>query len=224
MGALKAPEGFIKATGAQHWGGDIWNYHLQLPSPYNHIVLGGAKSVLTHYPRKWHKRNEDDLHLPGVPEYMSTWPETEVVGFEGKTELALPADQGGIWTGIVSPSIDGFPFVGAAPCGPGPGGADRAGQFIAAGFGGHGMPRILLSTAHLTPLVLDAVGVQWSAPALVKDYPPIPAPFVVTAERVAALQDVDAKAEYEADIKEFEEDAKRDYCNGPRSLHWKGRI
>lgn len=158
---------------------------------------------------------------------MTTWPTAEVAGFDeleeqegkkGAVELALPADQGGVWTGVVSPSVDGFPFVGPVP------GADRAGHFIAAGFGGHGMPRILLSTAHLTPLVLDAVGVQWSAPALVKDYPPIPAPFVVTAERVAALQHVDATAEYEADIKAMEEDATKEYCNGPRSLHWKGRI
>lgn len=218
VGALKAPEGFIKATGAQHWGGDIWNYHLQLPGPYSHIILGGAKSVLTHYPRKWHKHNDDDLHLPGVPEYMSTWPENEVVDWPSSSsvEMALPADQGGIWTGIVSPSIDGFPFVGSAP--------GRDGQFIAAGFGGHGMPRILLSTAHLTPLVLDSLNIKWSAPALVKDFPPIPAPFVATAERVAALQGVDSQAVYEAEIKEQEEDAKKDYCNGPRSLHWKGRI
>lgn len=144
---------------------------------------------------------------------MATWPENEVVDWPAKSELALPADQGGVWTGIVSPSVDGFPFVGPAP--------NRPGHFIAAGFGGHGMPRILLSTAHLTPLVLDSLGVEWSAPALVKEYPPIPAPFVVTANRVAALQGVDTQAEYEADIKGMEEDAKKEYCNGPRSLHWK---
>lgn len=235
VGAVKAPQGFIKASGAQHWGGDIWNYHLQLPAPHNHIILGGAKSVLTHYPRTWLKRNDDDLHLPGVPEYMSTWPNEEVVGWpssspagegEGEkkaTELALPADQGGIWTGIVSPTLDGFPFVGPVP------GTGRAGHFLAAGFGGHGMPRILLSTAHLAPLVLDALGVAWSAPALVEDYPPIPAPFVVTAERLAAAAEgagaaAAAQAEYEDDIRDHEEAAKTEHCNGPRSLHWKGRV
>lgn len=223
VGALKAPAGILKATGAQHWGGDIYNYHLQLPAPYNHIILGGAKSVLAHYPRLWLRQNDDDLHLPGVPEYMSTWPNEEVADWPSSfssptTEFALPADQGGVWTGIVSPSVDGFPFVGAVP------GSDRDGHFIAAGFGGHGMPRILLSTAHLAPLVLDTLKAEWSAPALVKAYPPIPAPFVVTAERVAALQGVDAAAMKEADIQEHLEDAKKDCCNGPRNLHWKGKI
>lgn len=220
MGAIKAPEGFIKNTGAQHWEGEIWNYHLQLPAPYNAIVLGGAKSVIAHYPREWLQRGEDNKHLPGVPEYMETWPAHEVAGWPAdageKAELALPADQGGVWTGLVSPTADAFPFVGPAP--------SRDGHFIAAGFGGHGMPRILLSTAHLTPLVLDSLGVKWTAPSLVASYPPLPRPFLVTGKRVEALQDVDTKAEYEADLKDNEECAKKPYCNGPRNLHWKGKI
>lgn len=165
---------------------------------------------------------------------MATWPETEVVDWpsppsppqqqqqqqqqhgEVEKKLALPAQQGGVWTGVVSPSLDGFPFVGPAP--------DRDGHFLAAGFGGHGMPRILLSTAHLAPLVLDSLAVAWSAPALVEAYPPMPQPFVVTAERVAALRRRDARAEYEDEVKGHEEAAKKEYCNGPRSLHWKGRL
>lgn len=219
VGAIKAPEGFIRNTGAQHWDGEIWNYHLQLPAPYNAIALGGAKSVISHYARDWLKRGEDDKHLPGVPEYMETWPTTECVGWPlggEKAELALPADQGGVWTGLVSPTADAFPFVGPAP--------SHEGQFIAAGFGGHGMPRILLATAHLAPIVLDSLGVTWTAPALVKDYPPIPEPFVVTGKRVDDLQSADMQADYEADIKEHEECAKLPYCNVPRCLHWKSKI
>lgn len=226
VGAIKAPEGFIKNTGAQHWDGEIWNYHLQLPAPYNAIALGGAKSVIAHYPRAWLGRGEDDRHLPGVPEYMETWPASEVVGWPSggggggggadKAELALPADQGGVWTGLVSPTADGFPFVGPAP--------SRDGHFVAAGFGGHGMPRILLATAHLAPLVLDSLRVKWTAPALVASYPSLPRPFVVTGKRVEALQDADTKADFEADIKGHEECAKKSYCNGPRCLHWQGKI
>lgn len=218
VGAIKAPEGFIKNTGAQHWDDDIWNYHLQLPSPYNAIALGGAKSVVAHYPREWLKRGEDDKHLPGVPEYMETWPKNEVVGWpfdSEKAELALPADQGGVWTGIVSPTADGFPFVGPVP--------GREGHFMAAGFGGHGMPRILLSTADLTPIILDSLGIKWTAPSLVAAYPPMPKPFAVTAERVQALQGWDAKGALEADIKASEEAAKKPFCNGPRSLFWKSK-
>lgn len=214
VGALKGPEGFIKNTGAQHWGGNIWNYHLQLPPPYNTIALGGAKAVISHYPREWLNRGDDNRHLPGVPEYMATWPAEEVVGWpDDKAELALPAEEGGVWLGVVSPTADAFPFVGPAPA--------REGHFIAAGFGGHGMPRILLSTAHLTPLVLDSLGIKWTTPALVTQYPPLPKPFVVTAKRVEMLQDYDMKAEYDEEVKANEAAAKKNFCGEARSCPWK---
>lgn len=217
VSAIKAPEGFIKNTGAQHWDNNIWNYHLQLPAPYNTIALGGAKAVINHYPHEWLNRNDDNRHLPGVPEYMATWPTEEVVGWPAETaELALPAEEGGVWTGIVAPTADAFPFVGAAPA--------REGHFLAAGFGGHGMPRILLSTAHLTPLVLDSVGVRWTAPALVKQYPPLPKPFVVTAKRVELLQDFDIKAEYDEDVKNYEVSSKKNLLGDARNLSWKSVV
>lgn len=219
LGALKAPEGFLQNTGAQHWGGDIWNYHLQLPPPYNTIVLGGAKAVITHYPREWLKRGEDDKHLPGVAKYVESWPTNDIVDWPAhmqKGELALPAKEGGVWTGITSPTADAFPFVGAAP--------DREGHFIAAGFGGHGMPRILLSTAHLTPLVLESLGLKYTAPELVKAYPALPRPFFVSGKRVEALQNVDMAAVYNADIASHEESAKLPFANEERALTWKNKV
>lgn len=213
VGAIKAPEGFIKNTGAQHWGGSIWNYHLQLPPPYNTIALGGAKAIISHYPREWLQLGDDDKHLPGVPEYMASWPTDEVVGWPyEKAELEIPAEEGGVWTGLVSPTADAFPFVGPAPA--------REGHFIAAGFGGHGMPRILLATAHITPMILDCLGVEWTAPALVKHYPPLPKPFVVTAKRVEMLQDYDMTAEYDAEVAANEEAAKMDLCGVAGRLPW----
>ncbi|CAN8105203.1 unnamed protein product [Discula destructiva] len=214
VGAIKAPAGFLKPTGAQHFGGDIYNYHLQLPPPHNAIILGGAKSVLAHYPHDWLKRGDDDHHLPGVPEYLASWPTHEVVGWpEPAAELALPAHEGGVWTGVVAPTADGFPFVGAAPA--------REGHFLVAGFGGHGMPRILLATAQLTPAVLDCLGVKWSAPALVRAYPPLPKAFVATEKRVEMLRDFDVKAEYEEDVKEMQLSAQKACCTEARCLAWK---
>lgn len=216
VGAIKAPNEFLKNTGAQHWDGEIWNYHLQLPAPFNAIVLGGAKKVITHYPREWLKRDDDSKHLPGVPAYMETWPKNEVFAWPSdseKQELILPAHEGGVWTGVVSPTADNFPFIGPAP--------GREGHFIAAGFGGHGMPRILLSTAHLTPIILNSLGVKWTAPSLVASYPPLPKPFVVTATRVEALKGADERNVYENEIKDHEESAKNTYCNEPLCLLWK---
>ncbi|KAF3763924.1 DAO-domain-containing protein [Cryphonectria parasitica EP155] len=205
VGAIKAPEGFIKNTGAQHFDDEIWNYHLQLPPPFNALILGGAKPVIAQYPREWFKRGEDDKHLPGVPAYMKAWPKEEVVGWPSsdECELALPAKEGGVWTGVVSVTADAFPFIGPAP--------DRAGHFIAAGFGGHGMPRIFLATAYLTPLVLDSLGVKWTAPSLVAPYPPLPKPFVITAERVQALKGYDMMGDYEETIKSHEKSAEKPF-------------
>lgn len=139
---------------------------------------------------------------------MVDWP-----GAEDEAELALETAEGGNWTGVESDSIDSFPFVGAVP--------DRPGHIVAAGFNGHGMPRILLSTAYIIPLVLTELGVKWTAPKLVEKYPPLPEPFVATAERIKALQTADANAGYVASVKGHEESAKKPFCNDKRCLFWK---
>jgi hypothetical protein len=127
-------------------------------------------------------------------------------------------------------SIDGFPFVGPVPLGPG--------NFISAGYSGHGtcppsstqyqtdamkkgMPRTLLFTAHLALLILDFSGVDYIAPALTKGYPPLPQPYLGTPQRVEALLNVDADAYYEKAIDSNLESAKEPFCNG--SLRRKAR-
>lgn len=216
IGAIKAPEGFIRNTGAQHWDSYINNYHVQLPPPYNTIIVGGAKAVCAHYPHEWVRSDEENKLLPGVAEFYKTWPKSDIVAWPGKedeAEFALETAEGGNWTGVESDSVDAFPFVGTVP--------DRPGHVVAAGFNGHGMPRILLSTAYITPLVLTELGVKWTAPKLVKEYPPLPEPFVATAERIEALQTADAKAQYDSSVKGHEESAKKPFCNDKRCLFWK---
>lgn len=172
--------------------------------------------MVAHYPHEWVRSDEENKLLPGVAEYFKAWPKSEVVDWpskENETELGLETTEGGNWTGVESDSIDAFPFVGAVP--------DRPGHIVAAGFNGHGMPRILLSTAHITPLVLKELGVNWTAPKLVEKYPPLPEPFMATAERIRALQTADANANYEASVKGHEESAKKSFCNEERCLFWK---
>ncbi|KAG4426902.1 hypothetical protein IFR05_017615, partial [Cadophora sp. M221] len=50
------------------------------------------------------------------------------------------------------------------------------------------MPRILLSAAHIAPLILHSLGVEYTTPALVTPYPSLPRPFKVTRERVEMLK------------------------------------
>lgn len=216
IGAIKAPEGFIKHTGAQHWDNHVNNYHVQQPPPYNTLIVGGAKAVVSHYPHDWVRSDAEDRLNPGVAEFYKTWPKSDIVGWPGKedeAELALETNEGGNWTGVESTSIDAFPFVGPAP--------GHNGHFVAAGFNGHGMPRILLSTAHITPLILQELGVKWTAPELVAAHPPLPEPFVVTEKRIKQFTEADAKRSYDESVRGHEESAAKPFCNEPRCLFWK---
>ncbi|CAG8099176.1 unnamed protein product [Penicillium olsonii] len=132
LASIKAREGFIKHTGAQHWDSMVNNYHLQLPPPYNSIIIGGARSLLVHSPQDCYRNDEEDKQFDGVPEFFQSWPKSDIAEWPGShpAELARNVDDGGCWSGIESMSIDAFPFVGDIP--------DRDGHFVAAGFSGHG--------------------------------------------------------------------------------------
>jgi glycine/D-amino acid oxidase-like deaminating enzyme len=123
LAAIKAQEGFIKHTGAQHWDSVVnvclqsplplneladrtsQNYHLQLPPPYNTIIVGGAKSVLVHNPQSYILNDSEDKQFEGVPEFYQSWPASDVVGWPGEdpAELGKNVNEGGCWTGSGSP-------------------------------------------------------------------------------------------------------------------------
>ncbi|KAH7093660.1 FAD dependent oxidoreductase-domain-containing protein [Paraphoma chrysanthemicola] len=211
VNAIKAPPGFIKHTGAQHWDSTVNNYHLQLPEPYNTIILGGARPIIIHTPDSVMMNDEEDKQFVGVPEFCESWPASDIKDWPGPitAELGKPADQGGCWTGIETSSADGFPFVGPVP--------GREGQFINAGFSGHGMPRILLSSAHIAPLILDAIGFEHSQARLAESYPALPLPFHVTADRIDKLQATDLNAVKNAFKERCEASAKKPCCDAGRA-------
>ncbi|ODN73188.1 hypothetical protein L202_07749 [Cryptococcus amylolentus CBS 6039] len=201
--AIKAPAGLIKHTGAQHWDSIVNNYHLQIPPPYNTIIVGGAKSALVAHPERYILSDEEDKQLEGVPEYYAIWPTKSVVGWEGEgpAEFERAVNEGGVWTGVETSSIDSFPFIGPVP--------NKPGQFVAAGFAGHGMPRILGSIAHLVPILLSSLKIPFTQPPVADIFPKLPEPFIVTEERVEKLQHVDAKAKFEQSIESTRESASK---------------
>lgn len=213
LAAIKAPEGFIKHTGAQHWDSMVNNYHLQLPPPSNAIILGGARQYLVHRPDDCFPNDDEDKQFDGIGQFFASWPRRDVKDWSGpdSAEFGKPEDEGGIWTGMETTSIDSFPFVGAVP--------KRPGHFIAAGFAGHGMPRILLSTAHLVPLALAELGIEHAAPVLVKEFPSLPKPFEASEERVERLvKTADVSAKVEAFRMRCEESAGKDFCKKWRNV------
>lgn len=120
-----------------------------------------------------------------------------------------------------------FPFIGPVP--------HREGHWIAAGFAGHGeylrssgwwdirltatgMPRILLSTAHIVPGVLNSLGFEHQQPAIAASFPSLPKPFLVTAERVERLQSTDLAARAQAYRKHCLASSKKAFCMTERSM------
>lgn len=189
------------------------NYHLQLPPPYNTIIFGGGRQFLVHRPDACFPNDEEDKQVDGFADFCHTWPASDVKGWPDGTRAAFSkdADLGGVWTGIETTTIDSFPFVGPVP--------GREGHFIAAGFVGHGMPRILGSTAHITPLILDWLEFKnHHLPCMADVFPPLPAPFLATAERVERLvKSADVSAKVEAFRKSCQESAAKAFCNDARS-------
>ena len=111
---------------------------------------------------------------------------------------------------VQTSSADAFPFVGPVP--------NRDGHYIAAGFAGHGMPRILLSAAHIAPLVLRSLGLEFKCPSLTANYPPLPAPFRATAGRIERLQSTDVAAIAEQYKRGCEESARKPFCDHGRPM------
>ncbi|KAH5523074.1 hypothetical protein HBI52_057090 [Parastagonospora nodorum] len=200
VNAIKAPPGFLKHTGAQHWDNTVNNYHLQLPAPFNTIMFGGARPIVIHTPDAVMMNDEEDKQF--VASDIKDWPGPKMA------ELGKPENKGGCWTGVQTASADDFPFVGPIP--------GRKSQFINAGFAGHGMPRILLSSAHIVPLVLDSVGFQHSPPHLATSYPELPQPFHATAERIERLQNTDTTALVQSFKQRCELSAKKPFCDAGR--------
>lgn len=83
------------------------NYHLQLPPPYNHIIIGGAKPLTVHKPDLYVLSDAEDKQFPGVPEFYADWPESDIAGWKGKgaTEYAKKLNEGGVWSGGESETL-----------------------------------------------------------------------------------------------------------------------
>ena len=78
------------------------------------------------------------------------------------------------------------------------------------------MPRVLLSTAHIVPDVLESLGFDYQQPALAAPFPPLPKPFLITAERIEGLQSTDLAARAQAHRERCKESSQKPFCSDER--------
>lgn len=104
------------------------------------VVVGGAKQAVLAKDEYWHNNTDDSELIPGAEKYFENYMQRMFHGWEDSGARVTD-----IWTGIMGYSADLMPWVGEMP--------GKPGIFVAAGYTGHGMPRVLACSVAIAALV-----------------------------------------------------------------------
>lgn len=133
------------------------------------IVVGGAKQVVLLNDSHWHGNIDDSQLIPGAEKYFDGYMQRMYHGWEDSGATVTD-----IWTGVMGYSSDLMPWVGEMP--------GKPGLFVCAGFTGHGMPRILGSSAAIASLVRGDVRDLRETN--------LPAPYWITKDRLSTTKSI----------------------------------
>ncbi|OAA66942.1 FAD dependent oxidoreductase [Niveomyces insectorum RCEF 264] len=155
---------FLPQSYGLRYGPALYDY--LIPRNDGSIVVGGARSRFWHDRTHWYGVTDDSkLIEPGAP-YFDGLMQRTFIGWENSDAYTNK-----VWTGIMGYSSDSLPYMGEVP--------DKPGQFIVAGFSGHGMPLILLSAKGIAQMVKDGTPFEKTG---------VPALFKATKERLASTK------------------------------------
>ncbi|KAI3401090.1 hypothetical protein diail_235 [Diaporthe ilicicola] len=115
-------------------------YDYMIPRLDKSIVIGGAKQSFWHDKSHWYGQTDDSNLIEPATGYFDGLMQRHFSGWE-KSEAYTES----VWTGIMGWTSDFMPYVGHVP--------DKKGQYIAAGFSGHGMPLIHLASKSLAGII-----------------------------------------------------------------------
>ncbi|XHG05775.1 hypothetical protein AWENTII_008988 [Aspergillus wentii] len=121
-----------------------WDYDYLIPRDDGSIVVGGARSAFIHDLDNWYNVSDDSRVLQPAARYFDGYMQRNFKGWENSNAYT---DR--VWTGIMGYSSDGLPHIGKVP--------GREGQYIIAGFTGHGMPEIFLAAEGVAKMVVKGV-------------------------------------------------------------------
>ncbi|KAJ5234344.1 uncharacterized protein N7469_003512 [Penicillium citrinum] len=108
------------------------------------IIVGGASWTFKNDLEQWYNNPDDGTLIDKVENYFDGYMQRTFSGWEDSG-----AEVKHIWTGVMGYSADSLPHVGEVP--------DKPGQFIAAGFNGHGMPVVFLSGKAVAQMASNSV-------------------------------------------------------------------
>jgi glycine/D-amino acid oxidase-like deaminating enzyme len=126
---------------------DDQQYDYLIPRVDGSIIVGGARKAFWHIKDSWFGNINDNELVQGGDEYFESYMQNYFKGWEDSgAKLAK------IWTGIMGYSSDFVPHLGQVP--------NKPGQFIIAGFSGHGMPQILLAAQGIAKMVTENISYE----------------------------------------------------------------
>ncbi|KKY38797.1 putative fad dependent oxidoreductase superfamily protein [Diaporthe ampelina] len=115
-------------------------YDYLIPRLDKSIIIGGAKQPFWHDRSHWYGVTDDSKLIEPAATYFDGLMQRHFSGWE---ESGAYTDM--VWTGIMGWTSDSMPHIGELP--------GKKGQYIAAGFNGHGMPLIHLASKHLAEII-----------------------------------------------------------------------
>ncbi|KAH6861523.1 hypothetical protein AA0118_g6596 [Alternaria tenuissima] len=130
-----------------------YEYDYMIPRPDGSIVVGGGRRDYYKDLDEWFDVSDDSRLMDGARNYFDGYMQRHFRGWENSDVRTED-----VWTGIMGYSNDGFPYVGPI-CG-------KPGQYMCAGFSGHGMPQIFFCAKAVASMVItgDADDVDLPVP------------------------------------------------------------
>lgn len=111
-----------------------------IPRPDGSIVVGGSSRLFSPFREQWYDNVDDTTLIEASKTYYDGYMQMTFAGWD---ESGAYVDKA--WTGVMGYSFDSNAHIGAVP--------GKPGQYILAGFNGHGMPLIWLGGKGLAKMI-----------------------------------------------------------------------
>jgi glycine/D-amino acid oxidase-like deaminating enzyme len=104
------------------------------------VIVGGSSRLFRPYPQQWYDNVDDSTLIEASSGFFDNFMQRTFNGWENSNAYVKEA-----WTGVMGYSFDSLPHLGEVP--------GKSGQYIVAGFNGHGMPVIWLAAKGIAEMI-----------------------------------------------------------------------